>query len=462
MQKAKIEVATAQSDSLQDERVEWDSEGNMSTFVEQEESDNTKEESLSSIAEADFSEIFFDNLEPAKAEQFATGFVTGNNKSIHVDQEKIKEAEEKLELNKENISNNNSRKEDETPNEASTFTGFCTGNNKRIKVGSSRIQVAEEQPKGAPIRKYNSPQRGHFTQVVRDEIKMMELYETCRQIFSKKPLGWIREQFKWIWLHFVLNPIDYAMLRDEMIRMMNFRVKNEQSFFRGVLETSIPPFKYCVLGILGIKKETVELFDGYYSLVAEIDSQTHAYLKHADFGSKIHVFGMELLVNGPCDILETNRATPILRLSYNSVRLCHTHHAIGFKNKIAFMRKLNEIRQNGGVVPAIEVTISRVVDELFLVVVGNYRVKTGDLEGEFDKIRAMAEKAKKEIRAEDVVVRRFATVVVEDDSTSALLTWWNPPEIRANETYRIVHTAPRQSSSGLHLNTTRKSFYQRI
>ncbi|KAL6121407.1 hypothetical protein NUSPORA_01666 [Nucleospora cyclopteri] len=311
------------------------------------------------------------------------------------------------------------------------------------------------------MRRYNCPQKGHITQKIKENIKMVEIFEKCVGKYKKQPFEWIKQQFKWSWMHLLLNPVcNQNFLEEEIMGIMQWRYENENSILRKIVEFDDIPYRYCVLGILWVEKTYVVVFDGFYSLKIKIDPDLYEKLKNLSLGDKIHVFGMELLIEKPISIFEAGNEM-LLKLNFNGTQICMKNTALGYRKRIAFLNSIGEIRMDGGVISGLIFRIEKIIETKYLVVAGNYRKKVDDYEEEIENIVEMAEKAGRILKKEEVSIKKYCTVKITDESAECLLTWWNPPEIKKDEKYKMVYLNPSKRSIGLKLNTSKKTYYEK-
>lgn len=418
------------------------------------------------------------------------GFKTGNNKKIKIDEKAFEREKKRFDeiceydemLKHEDIKEKSSldRKlacedqqcvliekdnlNEETKVEISkegSFIGFKTGKNKKIgrtaivkENGRYTVEISKNQPRGTTIRKYNCPQKGHITQKLKKNIRMMELYDKLVDLFGDKyTMEQIGMQFKWAWMHFVVNPLEYIDIEEKIVDLVKHKLENECSYCKKVCEKHISSYKYCVFGILEVKKDELILFDGFYEFPVQMDVRTKETLKKAEMGNKIHVFGMEYLYNE-----ETNKH--VFTLKFNNWRECNTKTAIGYKQKASFFTQIKHIQIGCGIVPALRIKIVRVVEEGHSLKVGNYKALTTNIEAEMEKVYDLAKKAHKEIKKEEVHVQKYAKLIVTDGTEDCLLTWWNAPDVKGKDVFDMVCLDMDNKSEGVHLIATFKTYYK--
>jgi len=442
-----------------------------------------------------------------------SGFVTGKNKKIYVKPEAIevnkalfyddsgisgdqipntqpenkllcesmlnqdKECNEKS-IRNDKIENTANDSSEGKPNKTDDITiapgyidsGFKTGNNKKILVIENFSKKEDKNftgdqniPEHRPMRRYNIPEKSHTSVEVRDDIGMTEVYNKVKKEFKKEDSRWVHEQFKWCWMHLFVNQmINCETLENEIISLMKFKLRSEYSILRRIVEFDDLSLRFMVLGIIGYGEDSIELFDGFYSLIFEIDKNIFSRLKQAkaDLGTKLYVFGSSLLLKSSTDIFDVKGCC--MKLHFNSMRICLDDSALGKSNKISFLNKISCLRSDGGVVSALVVKVKRIVELKYLVTVENYRNRVENLEAEIEKIYEIARKADFVIDPKKILCKQFCKMIIADDSGECLLTWWSPPEIRVSDVYKFVYLIPVENSMGLHLSTSNRTFYEKV
>lgn len=421
--------------------------------------------------------------------QIDSGFVTGNNKKILVDPSKITLKEDGL-CNTETktqesfvtmlSSNNNevslnlpveykfpvAKHSDATATSTlnSTLTagihGFDESSKGTPESNLNKLICSENTPK--PMGMSYGSKEGHMPRENESDL-MMEVFCNVRKHFKNCERRWVFEQFKWTWLHmFLTQAHESGNLESGIIDIMNLRLKNEHSVLRRIVEFDDVPYRFMVLGIIRVEESSVELYDGFYSLRFEIDKNIHTMLKMArcDLGSKLYVFGSDILLKKPTSIFDVEGNA--LKLHYNSVRVCSGDTKLGEVKKISFLNNISRLLPDGGVVSAIVVKIKKIIELKYLVTVENYRNRVDDLEKEMEKIYSIAEKVGYTVKPENITVRRFCKMMVEDESGECTLTWWSPPELKTAEIYKLVYLIPVQGSFCLHLSTSRKTYFEKV
>lgn len=426
--------------------------------------------------------------------QIDSGFVTGNNKKILVDPSKITllddskpSAKTMFRANSENSSNTG----DKTPLNLSVDGGSrAVGHNNastrsmHVVDGGLAADIDSESCIDGPRKSMEAIVRPSLdkpaysksipeahrdcrgvclSEETESDPRMMDIFRNVRKYFKHCEHGWVFEQFKWTWLHLFSGQMcENGNLESEVVDMMNLRLKNEHSVLRRIVEFDDVPFRFMVLGVIRVEEDSVELYDGFYSLKFEIDKNVYAMLKmfRCDLGSKLYIFGSDILVKKPTSIFEVQGNA--LRLHYNGTRVCNDDVRLGKARCVSFLNNISRLVPDGGVVSAIVVRIKKIIELKHLVTVENYRSSVDDLEKEIEKIYKIAEKASYTVDPKDIVVRRFCKMTVGDESGECVLTWWSPPELKVSETYKLVYLTPVRNSLGLHLSTSKKTYFERV
>lgn len=170
--------------------------------------------------------------------------ISGNNNDLIIEDFNRKDLKEEDFFNEE-INDKENLTNKELINENLLITGFKTGNNKKIKIkeeninqslflegdnkmkvvkdteGNFQVNVKDNQQKGLPMRRYNCPQKVHKIAKVYSNIKMVDIFKKCCGLFKNCSKKWVKIQFKWVWLHLLLNPINNTeFLESEVINLM--------------------------------------------------------------------------------------------------------------------------------------------------------------------------------------------------------------------------------------------------
>lgn len=407
-----------------------------------------------------------------------SGFITANNKTVLINKNNIKKdiiEDEIKTLNNEN---------------EMIFSGFKSATNKEILMKPNLIDysITDKGAGGIFKKDYNIKHENIIesnddssmriigliknksvennlaqqTKIDKADIKMKEIYGTVLKIFKKQEAPWIKETFKWVWMHLFVNDLLYSeSLESDICSLMNFRLRSEHSVLRRIVEFDDSAYKFMILGIISIDRDNVTLYDGFYSLKFEIDVNIRNMLtiNKCRLGSRLYVFGSTLLLKSATSIFEITQ--PPLKLNYNGLRICNEMAILGAAKTISFLNKISKIRSDGGDVSAIIVKIKRIIEIKFLVVYENYRNHVTDLEAEIEKICDYARKANFELDFRKITVKKYAKAIVSDDSGECLLTWWGVPDIKTNETYKFIFLTPVSYSLGLHLSVGPKTFYEK-
>lgn len=408
-----------------------------------------------------------------------TGFVTGGNKKIRIERRELMESIEGMH------SGSQADIQERSQADSREYASACgrsaegkRGGTVRNMAGDSGAclstqadgsdQHADREPAGLS-HSSDSSQHIDSSRSTGDgaeaTAQMAEMHRRVAVHFKKMESGWIFTQFKWAWLHLCLNPpASAAALEEQLIETMRIRLEREHSILRRIAEHDDIPGRFMALGILRVERESIEVFDGFYSAWAVISDQIYYLLRQysCDIGSVIFVFGAERLLTEPASIFDIG-SEPLLRLHYNGVRLAHDGLRLGYSRRIGFLTRVADIRADGGTVSAVVVRIKQIIERQYLVSIENYRNRTESLESEIDKIYALADKSSHTLRQEDLRVVHYSELLVCDESGECVLTWWNDPEdLKENQTYKFVHLRPALLRSQLHLSTSRSTYIERM
>lgn len=362
----------------------------------------------------------------------------------------------------------------------SVESGFTTGSNKRIFIDENKLREFQEQlliqsPTPTAQSQHTSytnesrlsePEHSTHPQIRED---ILEAFQDVRAAFPKEDARWLAIQFKWIWMDRYMAGLAMAKIAphptDLFVEQMRLRQKTEESVLRHISEFDGSPSRHMVLGVLELRADSLTLFDGFYSVKALICPRLFKQLSAAGctLGTKLHIFGAERLIVSPTDILELH--APLLRLSFNSVRVGSSSARLGAKKALSFLVKLAEIQPDGGVVSAVVVTIRAIIERRFRVQLGTYRNDVDNPEAEIEKIEGLLEKSRTGeqdcLQMNALRVTAFATVRVVDSSGDCLLQWWNPPDISVGEKYKLVYLRPIPGRDPL-LSFDKRGYFERI
>lgn len=368
---------------------------------------------------------------------------------------------EEIYTSKENLSNINilqSINNDTTLTNKNEYisTGFKTGNNKNI------ILIETKQSKLVHHDYQFKQEKINYDDKYTKYDRVLELFDICVKRFPTKSLKWIKEQFKWSWMHLAMNSIDSKYKESDIIQLIQYKKKNENSVLKAILDHSEPSYRYIILAILKINEKYLEAFDGWYSIKIGITKSIYELLKNISFGTKINVFGMSQLNKNPIDILELNENDIFLQLNINNIYPCYSKSNLGYTKKIAFLKSLNSIDSCGGIIPCIRFNIKKIMDMKFLITVGNYKNTTDNIEDELEKIEDLAKKAKKTIYKNEINIKKYIDLLISDNTKECILRWWNPPEIRVNDRYEMVYLIPKLNNNTLQIITCIKTYFNKL
>lgn len=128
---------------------------------------------------------------------------------------------------------------------------------------------------------------------------------------------------------------------------------------RKICEGDESPVGLFVLAVKDVNSQSSELLltDGWYSLWTQIDKKLSELVSRGKIrvGQKLMLANLSALSKDPVPILESD--TFRLRISYNSTRMCRWHEKLGRKKAVSFIRQLQYIDPEGGMVPCVDLVI---------------------------------------------------------------------------------------------------------
>ena len=248
----------------------------------------------------------------------------------------------------------------------------------------------------------------------------------------------------------------------DVLEIMSLRLKYEKSILRQIVEFDTVPFRFMVLGVIEYTEDTIELYDGFYSLQFQIDKNIYMLLTSSKctLGTKLCVFGASVLLKEPTSIFEVQGSA--MKLSYNGIKVCQNDLKLGESGKISFLNTIGELRSDGGTVSALVVRIKKILEMKYLVTIENYKNRVDDLEKEIEKIIEIAEKTGNALKLEDIKARRYCKMIIEDDTGECQLTWWLPPELKVSDQYKLVFLNTVGEYYGIQLSTTKSTYFEKL
>lgn len=342
---------------------------------------------------------------------------------------------------------------------------FKTGHNKKIEITKDLLK----QPKfinckiNRPIRMYNIPEKGHVSTILEEKAKYMYFYEKLKKNFAKIECKLLKIQYRWVWLDLFLNKKlnENQETYNYLLKNISKRINSEYSILRRIIEGDDFSYKYMILLILKIDNNIIEVYDGYFSILIELDKILAKYFKHKkiQIGHKIKLFGCNFLLEKNISILDYNYEYCILKAFYNSFSTCYCTRKLGYKKKLSFRKRISEIEKEGGIVSCIKGTVKRVIESKFVVQVKDYRNTVEDLDSELENIKYLMDKTNESIEIEDVKIRKFVRFVLEDESGQCLITsWLYTDEIVKDKMIMFCGLIPISTALGIHLTTNKRTY----
>ncbi|AFM98568.1 hypothetical protein EHEL_070410 [Encephalitozoon hellem ATCC 50504] len=350
---------------------------------------------------------------------------------------------------------------DEDPD--TVFSGFTTGSRKKIQVRKESIDTAYKMFDGTMEKVDADTQetpRSYSTPEEKECISPESVYREIERRFTKEDSNRVFAQFTWSWIYlrFGGRQLEFNDFVDKIEEQVKMRLENEYSILRRIVEGDEVSWRYMILLVVGVDKEKIEVFDGYYSLYALYDEVLRRKIEKNEIrvGAKLKIFGAELEGNGAVSIFDLGSA--FLRLHGNGTQVIHCRRRLGYRKRVGFRMKISDIHSNGGPVSCIEGMISKIIETKYLVKVENYSSTTENLEPELDKIEDLARKAQRVFSSHDIRISMYTKLLIKDSSGECTVTWWNPSsDAKAGQVIRMVYLNPAKTKE-LHLNTSRRGY----
>ncbi|KMV65768.1 hypothetical protein M970_070390 [Encephalitozoon cuniculi EcunIII-L] len=355
----------------------------------------------------------------------------------------------------------------ESPVSDTVFSGFTTGSRKKIQVRKESIDSAYKMFRDEEVEKLDAyptalapPKPDDRPEKEEAGMDPRRVYEEIERRFPQEDADRVFAQFTWSWIYFFFGRRwpEFSDLVDRIEEQVRVRLESEYSVLRRIVEGDDVPWRYMILLVVGIDKERIEVFDGYYSLYALYDDPLRRRIEKNEIrvGFKLRVFGADLEGGRPMSIFDTENV--FLRLHHNGIQVVHSRRRLGYRKKMSFRLKISDVLGDGGPVSCIEGTIAKVIETKYLVKVENYSCTTESLEPELDRIEDLARKAQRVFSSHDIRISMYTKLLIRDDSGECTVTWWNPiPDIKEGQMIRFVYLNPSRSK-GLHLNTSRRGY----
>ncbi|EPR78596.1 hypothetical protein SLOPH_1839 [Spraguea lophii 42_110] len=387
----------------------------------------TKEDNHHTKIEPDIKKIIEENI---------------NSSKIHYNVQLIEKNDILPKINnyhlKRRIENNNPIK----TNNKEITTKYNINKDFKKKLNINKKDIEEE-------RKYEEKMKKIFLRIIED-VKIEN----------------VKNYFKWEWLNLKIKNITdkseeeiFNLLKNNIIK----RKEREYSILRRIIEGDDISYKYMILMIINIEKDFIELFDGFYSTKFKIDTGISKRIisQKLKLFDKIKVFGAERIDEDK----NINTSKIILKLHSNSIRSTNRTSKLGYQKKISFLTTIGKIKKNGGIIPAIEVKIIKILEEKATITARGYKntVDINKVDEEIEKIKKLSLENGIEKIEEEIKGNKFIKILVKDirDEQEAIITWWSPQDVKINEKYRFIYLNVIQGLE-FKLTTTRNSCIQNI
>ncbi|TBU21048.1 putative oligonucleotide/oligosaccharide-binding domain-containing protein [Hamiltosporidium tvaerminnensis] len=358
-----------------------------------------------------------------------------------------------------------------------TFLQEQVGNENRNIIKNTNVRYVK------PIRMYNKPEKGHHSTEKRYLEKMANTFKKIEEKYKNEEKEWIFQNFKWTWMSLFVSKwkkeslngtqiienqiidLEENILFEMLDKKINLKKRKEYSILRRICEGDDISYKYMILLIVGIHKNTVELYDGFYSVECIYDKEIEKRIisQKIKIFDKIKIFGAELLEE-PKSFFE--RKGVLLRLNANGFVPTSLNKKLGYQKKVGFVLGMNKICKTGGTVGCVEIKVKKIVEEKALIRHKGYKkeVKIENIEEEVEKVYNMAKKEGVNIEINDINISKNIKIIAECliSGFEALITIWGCEYLKIGDRYRFIFLKINEKATGLHLITFNRSVVQQI
>ncbi|KAM0677066.1 Breast cancer 2 [Binucleata daphniae] len=362
-------------------------------------------------------------------------------------------------------------------------TKFTPPTNKQKALVVPGIQK-NKLPSGRPMRSYLKPEIGHVSTENNYQQNMKSIYNAVMQHFASKDKFTFANHYKWSWMHYYMN--NSNEIKTEMYKSCGFeindkgtnnetvkfyintcnflvteikkRFNNEYSILKRIVEGDDISIKYMVLAVTEIKKDVLNVFDGFYAVNVKIDTDLQKMLisQKIRIGTYLRIFGAKLMIQNKA--LTDIKDECVLFLNYNNVKICNSQ-TLGYQKRKGYCIQIKDIIKTGGDICGLELKIMKTIERKIQIKVNSYVNIIDENEKEMQKIEKLVNDAKHK-NNEDIdtkLVWSFKKVVkmlVRDvNENECILTWYDCEEVAINECYRFCLLKIGKMSIGLHLVT---------
>lgn len=329
---------------------------------------------------------------------------------------------------------------------------------KRSKLRSKSSDNKKDKIMNNTITESESSIVDSATNTANDE-SLRLIYRKVCVMYKRMGKEWTAVQFKWSYLCCRSS----VHLEDAIAQQMERRRQNEYSILRRIIEGDDVCHRLMCLMVLRIHDGMLEMYDGYYSLLFSTDCavQQRITAHQLNVSDRVYVFNAERLATGQ-DILAIRG--PAFRLHGNSLIRVPPARPLGYVRNVSFVVPFNSISRTGGLVPAIDFAVTRVMDDRVLIHCQGLR-KMVDMAHLEDELAAMQQLASKHNVHDEFECRRCCRLAVQDmhTSTEGMFTWWNVSEhVRVGDQYRAIGLRLMDGTTGLHFCTLNRSYVYRL
>jgi BRCA2, oligonucleotide/oligosaccharide-binding, domain 1 len=349
------------------------------------------------------------------------------------------------------------------------FSGFQTGLGESVRVSLS-LAAGERRSLGSLFveeksrEKEPSVRTGEYALSLAIDGKKVSLIKRVRARFveslslangkcTKEEKHQIRNVFKWTWLSrymeidIVLQDMVAAKSQEARVeaivvpRALEIWKKDPLSVLRRIAEKDEAPGVYMKVLVVEKNIPFLRVTDGLYSVKIKADRALEAVANKIKVGSILKIFGARPLIPSPVPIREVDaRDMPLLEVCYNGVQLSFSGN-LGYQKESTFLRSLYSIERRGGMVGAVEVWVTKVLETKYLMDLNGSKnvIEEARFRDSLERIRKSIEKMclpkaeERDILAR-IRVKKFTKIEAQDlrDKRAprplVLITIWNPPE----------------------------------
>ena len=206
-----------------------------------------------------------------------------------------------------------------------------------------------------------------------------EIYEEILRSFPNytfPSVTWLKNQYKWIiWKNMYLGfscseekpCLAYEYIKKELLYRVNLEdCLCKRSCLKLIFECDGPANTFIVLIVSNIKGKMLELTDGWYSILAEVDEQISNHIEEGLIypGKKLCIMNAKMNIETAFDPLEGYLKKNMI-LNSNSVRSAIWSQPVGYQKEKAFPVSIASVVGGCGVIPEVNIIVTRKFPILF-------------------------------------------------------------------------------------------------